>query len=76
MMTKSDVQLVAEYDQATVTISQYWTELTDADLNRLHKVVIPFLEQKGDNIAAGLLKWAMLSLKVKEIENKNRVEDY
>ena len=72
---KTDTQLVAEYDQANSTIFKYWKELDQIEVKRIQSVVVPSLEAKGDVVAAALLKWAVVTMQVRVIEEKNRVED-
>ena len=73
--TKTDIQIIAEYDQATSRLIELWKTVPKEELKRIQKVVIPSLEGKGDIVSASLLKWAVASMHVRTIEEKNKPED-
>lgn len=72
---KNEPQMIAEYDQATIQLREAWSSVSKDEIKRIQKVVIPSLEAKGDIVSASLLKWATVSMIVKQIEEKNKPED-
>lgn len=72
---QNEAKMIADYDQINSTIFKYWSDLPPVEEKRIQSVVVPSLESKGDIVAAALLKWAVATMNVRAIEEKNRIDE-
>ncbi len=72
---QNEAKMIADYDQVNSTIFKYWSDLPPIEVKRMQNVVIPSLEMKGDLVSAALLKWAIATMNVRAIEEKNRTDE-